>query len=166
MFATDGAGSPYTTAKSSNVNAINTRVSMAGSSASITYFYNVYGPRERPADQAGTVIETFRRQYLAGEPLTVVAPGTQRRNFTHVDDIVEGLMLAMIYDGEFPIGAEESYSILEVAQMFGAPIEMLPERRGNRLDSTIDTSAIKAWGWKQKHRLVDYIGAVTKEVAA
>ena len=58
----------------------------------ITYFYNVYGPGER-SGAFGTVIEIFRRNYLSGRPLTVTAPGTQKRNFTHVDDIVDGLVL-------------------------------------------------------------------------
>jgi UDP-glucose 4-epimerase len=157
MFATDGVQSPYSRMKHINVRAIRLFRDNYALPASITFFYNVYGPGERPADQSGTLIETFRRQYLAGQPLTVVAPGTQRRNFTHVDDIVDGLLLAMEHDGEFQIGAAESYSVLEVAQMFGGRVEMLPERPGNRIDSTIDTSAVSALGWRQKRRLADYI---------
>jgi UDP-glucose 4-epimerase len=156
-FAKDASDSPYATWKKVNAAVARRTAAEDNLPASITYFYNVYGPGERPADQQGTVIETFRRQKLAGVPLTVVAPGTQRRNFTHVDDIVDGLMIAMEHDGESQIGAAESYSVLEVAAMFGGPVEILPARPGNRMDSTIDTSRIQALGWKQNHKLEDYI---------
>lgn len=162
VFAVDGATSPYAEAKAYNVQAVREYIRDDDLHASITYFYNVYGPGERPASQSGTVIETFRRQRLAGKPLTLVSPGTQRRNFTHVDDIVDGLMLAMEHDGEFAIGAAESYSLWDVVAMFGGPVEVLPERKGNRMDSTIDTSAIQALGWTQKHKLQDYIREVTR----
>lgn len=160
IFATDGTTSPYSVLKRANVDRLLAIAGRRNLPLSITYFYNVYGPGERPASQAGTVIETFRRQYLAGEPLTVVAPGAQRRHFTHVDDIVDGLMLAMENDGEFPIGAAESYSVLEVADMFGGSVEFLHPRPGNRMDSSIDTSAIRALGWEQKHTLADYIAGI------
>ena len=67
-------------------------------------------------------------------------PGTQRRNFTHVDDVVAGLLLVgeKGEGDEFGLGAEESYSILDIAEMFGGPIEMLPQRPGNRMNSSLD----------------------------
>lgn len=54
--------------------------------------FNVAGPRQR--EDGGFVLPRFIRQALAGEPLTVYTPGTQRRAFTHVRDIVEGIVLA------------------------------------------------------------------------
>lgn len=54
--------------------------------------FNVAGPRQRA--EGGFVLPRFIGQALAGEPLTVYQPGTQRRAFTHVADIVEGLILA------------------------------------------------------------------------
>ncbi len=165
-FATDGADSPYAMTKRQNADTA-ARIGHAnGLPWAVTYFYNVYGPRERPAQASGTLIETFRRQHLTGLPLTVVGPGTQRRNWTHVADIVAGLMLAMEHEGEFPIGAAESHSVLDVARMFGGPVEMLPERPGNRMNAAIDTSRIRALGWGQQHRLEDYIAQITQEKAA
>lgn len=161
-FSTTLPHSPYSISKTLNCEHIRYVTALPNDlHSSITYFYNVYGPGERPADQSGTLIETFHQKHLARESLPVVAPGTQRRNFTHVSDIVDGLTLAMEHDGEFAIGAAESYSVLEVTQMFGGPIDMLPERKGNRMDSTIDTSAIRALGWVQKHKLEDYIREIT-----
>ena len=157
IFASDNSDSPYAQSKRENVRLFRLYRDNSPVQSSITYFYNVYGPGERPASEQGTVVETFRRQFLAGLPMTVVAPGTQRRNFTHVHDIVDGLMLAMKHNGEFAIGASQSYSVLDVADMFGGQIHMLPEREGNRMGGTIDTSAIQELGWKQNHLLEEYV---------
>ena len=81
----------------------------------------------------------------AGKPLTVVSPGTQMRNFTHIDDIIEGLLLVgeYGYGDEFGIGSDESFSILEVAKLFGGEIEMLPERKGNRMSADVITEKLE-----------------------
>lgn len=124
----------------------------------ITYFYNVYGPGER-SGVYGTLIENFKQQYLRGAPLTVTLPGTQVRNFTHVDDIVDGL-IAVGEGGsgdEFGLGNDMHYSILEVASMFGVEALMLPERRGNRMQSGLDTSKSQALGWSAKRSLKEHI---------
>lgn len=129
----------------------------------VTYFYNVYGPGER-AGRYGTVIAIFAEQQKKGEPITVTSPGTQKRNFTHVDDIVEGLMLVGDKgegDG-FGLGDEREHSLLEVARMFSAKVIMLPERAGNRLQSSLDTSKSKALGWSTKHKLEDYVQGLAK----
>jgi UDP-glucose 4-epimerase len=161
-FGDGGLGrvqSPYAWTKASNTELVMNFARWYKLRYAIPYFYNVYGPRERSASEYGTLIETFRRQYLAGEELTVVAPGTQKRNFTHVDDIVDGLILVgETGEGdEFGLGAEEKYSVLEVAQMFGGRIKMLPERPGNRMDAECDTSKSRAIGWRQKRSLKDDI---------
>ncbi|MGB3921899.1 MAG: NAD-dependent epimerase/dehydratase family protein [Minisyncoccia bacterium] len=124
----------------------------------ITYFYNVFGEGERFGIY-GTVIEVFKRMYLAGSPITVVSPGTQRRNFTHVDDIVEGLVLVGEKGAgdEYGLGNEKTCSILEVAQMFGKDIIMLPERAGNRMVSSLDTTKVRALGWATRKNLEDYV---------
>lgn len=163
-FATDGSSSPYSRSKKANADLVLSLAEHEGLPAAVTYFYNVYGPGERTG-ATGTLIETFRQQWLNGDPLTVVSPGTQRRNFTHVDDIVDGLLLVAILGvGEFPIGAAWDYSPLEVAGMFGGgSITMLPQRAGNRKDAAIDTSRIRELGWLQKRNLRDYIASVKAE---
>ncbi len=59
----------------------------------ITYFYNVYGNREISTGKYATLIALFKEKFKNGEPLTIVSPGTQKRNFTHIDDIINGLVL-------------------------------------------------------------------------
>ena len=95
----------------------------------------MYGPREISSGKYATLIALFKEKIKNNEALTVVSPGAQKRNFTHIDDIVDGLILVGEngYGDEFGIGSDEAFSILEVAQMFGGEIKMLPERRGNRM---------------------------------
>jgi UDP-glucose 4-epimerase len=103
------------------------------------------------------------------EPLTIVSPGTQKRNFTHVEDIIDGLILVGKngYGDEFGIGNGQSFSVIEVAEMFlgmsqeeaikEGKILMLPQRRGNRMSAEVITDKTKALGWSAKKRLCDYI---------
>lgn len=166
-FGDGGAGkdqSPYAWSKATNTELVKNYASWFGVPYAITYFYNVYGPGER-AGAYGTVIEIFRQNYQAGKPLTVTAPGTQKRNFTHVDDIVEGLVLVgeKGEGKEYGLGDDRAYSIREVAELFGGNIMMLPERAGNRMQSDLDTSNARALGWKPTRALSEYIEAIKKE---
>lgn len=160
-FGDGGMGrdqSPYAWAKATNTELIKNYGDWYGVPYAITYFYNVYGPGER-AGRYGTVIEIFRQKALKGESLTVTAPGTQRRNFTHVHDIVEGLILVgeQGVGDDYGIGNETEYTIMEVAALFGSPIVLGPEVKGNRMTSVIDTSKTRLLGWSPKHHLPMYI---------
>ncbi len=161
-FGDGGLGriqSPYAWTKASNTELVQNYGSWYNLPFAVTYFYNVYGSRERPAHEYGTLIETFRRQKAEGKKLTVVSPGLQKRNFTHVDDIVDGLVLVGEKGSgdEYGLGAPESYSVLEVACLFGGEIEMLPERKGNRMDAALDTTKAEGLGWSAKQKLKEYI---------
>ena len=95
-FADGGIGrdqSPYAWTKASNTELVRNYGEWFSLHYAITYFYNVYGPRERGDSRSGTLIAIFKEKYENGEQLPVRRPGTQRRNFTHVADIVEGLMM-------------------------------------------------------------------------
>jgi UDP-glucose 4-epimerase len=160
-FGDGGLGrvqSPYAWTKASNTELVQNYSAWYSLPFAITYFYNVYGPGER-AGAYGTVIEIFRQKQKRGEPLTVVAPGTQKRNFTHVDDIISGLLLVgeSGEGDEFGLGADQSYSVLEVAQMFGGQVLMVPERKGNRMDATLDTTKSEGIGWHSTKNLPEYI---------
>ena len=168
-FGDGGLGrdqSPYAWTKATNTELVRNYGEWYGLKYAITYFYNVYGPGER-AGAYGTLIEIFRQRRLAGEPLRVNAPGTQRRNFTHIDDIVEGLVLVGAGgDGDdFGLGDSRAYSILEVAQMFGGEIVMAPEVAGNRMSADIDTSKTRLLGWEPRRGLADYIAQAVGQPA-
>jgi len=165
-FADGGIGrdqSPYAWSKASNTELVRNYGEWFGLQYAITYFYNVYGPRERGDTQSGTVIGIFKDLYDADKNMTVRVPGTQRRNFTYVKDIVDGLVLVgQKGEGdEYGLGHPDSYSILEVAEMFGGEIDMLPERPGNRSLSHADTKrASLELGWSPKQNLPAYIKSI------
>ncbi|MCR4311426.1 MAG: NAD-dependent epimerase/dehydratase family protein [Candidatus Taylorbacteria bacterium] len=161
-FGDGGLGrdqSPYAWSKASNTELVKNYGVWFGLTYAITYFYNVYGPREL-GNAYGTVIEIFRQRRLRGEPLEVVAPGTQMRMFTHVDDIVRGLLLVGekgVGDG-YGLGSEEMYSIMDIAKLFGGEVTLLPERAGNRMTSSIDLSRSSGeLGWKAEKGVKKYI---------
>lgn len=161
-FGDGGLGrsaSPYAWTKASNTELVENYGVWYNVPYAITYFYNVYGPREIQTGKYATLIALFKEKMKKKEPLTIVSPGTQKRNFTHIDDIVDGLILVGEngYGDEFGIGSEEAYSILEVAQLYGGQIQMLPERRGNRMSAEVISEKTKALGWEPKRKLENYI---------
>ena len=156
------SASPYAWTKASNTELVQNYGSWFNVPYAITYFYNVYGDREIKTGKYATLIALFKEKLQNNEPLTIVSPGTQKRNFTHIDDIIDGLILVGEngYGDEFGIGSGEAFSILEVAQMYGGEIQMLPERRGNRMTADVISAKTEALGWKPKRKLKDYIANI------
>ena len=150
--------SPYAATKAANSELVKEVGERDGLPYAVTYFYNVFGPRERTGVY-GTIVESFKQMYLRGTPLTVVAPGTQERNFTHVDDIVDGLLLVgeKGHGDEYGLGNERSFSITNIARLFGSDIIMMPERVGNRMQSRLDTVKSNMLGWSAKRSVEEYI---------
>lgn len=162
-----GNSSPYSWSKSSNTQLVKNYGLWYGLDYAITYFYNVYGPREISTGKYATLIALFKEKIKNGESLSVVLPGTQRRNFTHIDDIINGLILVGYYGSgdEYGIGSDESYSVIEVAKLFGGDIEYLPERKGNRFSGPVVSDKTKLLGWKTTKKLEDYVEDYIKEYA-
>ena len=85
-FSDGGLGrsqSPYAWTKASNTELVENFGTWFGIPFAIVYFYNVYGPREISTGKYATLIALFKEKMIKGQPLTVVSPGTQKRNFTH-----------------------------------------------------------------------------------
>jgi UDP-glucose 4-epimerase len=161
-FGDGGLGrsaSPYAWTKATNTELVMNYGNWFNVPYAITYFYNVYGPREIHAGKYATLIALFNEKMRNDEPLTIVSPGTQKRNFTHIDDIIDGLVLVgeQGYGDEFGIGSPECFTINEIAQMYDGKIEMLPERKGNRMTADITTAKIKVLGWSAKKTVKEYI---------
>lgn len=161
-FGDGGLGrsaSPYAWTKATNTELVMNYGAWFNVPYAITYFYNVYGPREIQTGKYATLIALLKEKMKNDEPLTIVSPGTQKRNFTHIDDIIDGLVLVgeSGYGDEFGIGTPEAYSILEIAQMFDGKIEMLPERKGNRMTADVVSAKTEALGWKPKRTIQSYI---------
>jgi UDP-glucose 4-epimerase len=134
----------------------------------IARFFNVYGPRQIEKGSYATVMGVFERQWRENKPLTVTGDGQQRRDMTHVSDIIEGL-LAMSKDrwyGEiFSLGTGTNYSINEIAAMFKHPVKYIPKRKGEAETTLASLSFTrKMLGWKAKIKISDYIAqAITKK---
>ena len=164
-FGDGGLGrsqSPYAWTKASNTELVVNFGSWFNVPYAIVYFYNVYGGREISTGRYATLIALFIEKIRQGESLTIVKPGTQKRNFTHIDDIINGLILVgnKGYGDEFGIGSPNSYSVLDIAKMFGGDIEMISERKGNRMTADVVTNKTESLGWRSQHHIEQYIKEV------
>jgi UDP-glucose 4-epimerase len=161
-FAIEGDGrhqSPYSFTKATNVDLIKDYGRWYNLKYGICYFYNGFGPRERGDGNYATVIAKFEQQYIQGKPLTVVAPGTQKRAFTYVKDLARGIILTGQKgsgDG-YALGVNKSYSVLEIAEAFGGPIEMVEGYAGRAESANDPTKAREELGWAPTVDVMDYI---------
>lgn len=157
--------SPYSIAKESNTWLVKRLCEYFGIRYCITYFYNVYGENEIKTGKYATVVAKFIEQKNTNNNVCVNYPGTQKRNFTHVSDIVDGIiMVAENGDGDlYGIGSDESFSIIELAQMIGVEFHFGPAKQGNRTWSVLMTEKTKELGWSAKTRLVDYINGAKND---
>ena len=126
----------------------------------ITYFYNVYGPNEISEGKYATVIAKFlflKKNKVKYLPVT--KPGTQKRRFTHIDDIINGLIVVgkKGEGDDFGIGADKSYTIIEIAKMLNMKHIIKPAKKGNRLDAALKTSKTKKLGWMPVKNLKVYL---------
>jgi UDP-glucose 4-epimerase len=161
-FGNDGQDehlNPYAWTKAKNVEYIRNFAAWYGLDYVITYFYNVYGPGQIREGRYATVIGIFESRYERGEPLTVIAPGTQTRDFTHVDDIVTGIvMCAEKGSGDgYLLGYGQERSILDVAALFGGAYVMVPARPGERERGQADTTKARSLGWTATRSLDEYV---------
>ena len=127
-------------------------------------YFNVYGPREPLKGPYAPVVGLFLRQHAANEPLTIVPDGTQRRDFTHVDDVVQANLLAMKIDdhehyGEvFNVGTGKNHSVLELASMISTNIKMIEPRKAEAYITLANSDKIqRVFGWNATKHIEDYI---------
>jgi len=112
-----------------------------------TRFFNVYGTRSRTSGSYGAVFGVFLAQKLAGQPFTVVGDGSQKRDFTYVSDIVEGLILAYQNgsSGEvYNLGSGKPNSINYLTQLLGGRVVYVPKRPGEPDITFADISKAKS----------------------
>ena len=129
----------------------------------ICRFYNVYGEHHIRTGDYSTVVGIFEQQFMNDKPITITADGEQRRDFTHVDDIVDALISCIGKDyraEEFELGRGINYSINEIANMFGDdyPKKYIPKRPGEYDMTLADSSNAKEkLGWNPTKNIKDYI---------
>lgn len=157
--------SPYSWSKKKNTEHLRLYAEWFGLNYAITYFYNVYGEGEISTGKYSTVIAKFLESYRNNfDHIEVVEPGTQKRYFTHIDDVISALILVgeSGRGDDYGVSSDKFYTILEVAEMIGLPIKMSPKRRGNRMDAELVLEKTKALGWQCKNNLEDYIKEMKK----
>jgi len=132
----------------------------------IVRFYNVYGPNEVVDGDWAAVIGIWRKQIKEGKSITIVGDGEQRRDFTHVIDIVDGLYRVGTseekHEDAWELGTGTNYSILEVFEMFkekfGCEKIHIDNQKGNyRITLRENNDAIDRLGWSPENRLKKYI---------
>ncbi len=153
--------SPYAFTKAKNLEMLENLKRWYKFKFEIIYFYNVYGPKQICVGDMATVVGIFEDQFRNNKPLTVVRPGTQSRRFTHINDTIETCYYAWKENKfrHYSISNRKSYSILEVAKMFGTKIKFLPKRKGERYASALTNMNLTNKVYKKfgKISLVNYV---------
>jgi len=137
---------------------------MYGIPSIVLRYFNVYGPREPIKGEYAPVIGLFKRQSENNKFMTIVSPGTQRRDFTYIDDVIDANICAMnSKTWEIPfkiynIGTGKNHSMYEVANMIGGEINLIPARIAEVHETLADISeTTKDLDWIPKHKLEDKI---------
>ena len=131
--------SPYAFTKAKNLELLENLKKWFNFKYEVIYFYNVYGPYQICKGKMATVIGIFEDHYKSKKPLPIVKPGNQTRRFTHIYDTVKICYKAWKKDlcRHYSIANHKSYSIVNVAKMFGTKIRYLPKRPGERYASAL-----------------------------
>ena len=158
--------SPYAMYKKLGENVCKMYKKVFGTNIEIARFYNVYGPYEITEGKWAAVIGKWRGQIQNGEPITIVGDGEQRRDFTYVGDIVDGLIkigfLDEKHDDAWELGTGFNYSLNDLAQLFvdkfGCEVNRIPEQMGNYRETKRENNhALYRLDWKPKDVLKQYI---------
>lgn len=155
--------SPYAMSKHMGEEWIKMEKKVFGLSAEIVRFYNVYGPGELVDSHMAAVIGLWRAAIKNGQPIKIHGDGEQRRDFTHIDDIVDGLIKIAesdeTHEDAWELGTGKNYSLNEVATMFGdIKKEYVDDVKGNyRKTLRINNDVIERLGWQPTDKLENYI---------
>ncbi len=152
---------PYTFSKDMGEDIIKLYEEHFGLKASIARFYNVYGPHQLLEGGYTTLIGRWINNVQNGIQCVIYGNGEQRRDFTHIDDIVDALILIMekeSYGYEFELGRGKNYSVNEVAKMFGIEPSYESAKKGEAKDTLNKSTLAKdILGWNPTKNLEDYI---------
>ena len=127
-------------------------------------YFNVFGERSPTRGQYAPVVGIFERQKAAGEPLTIVGDGTQRRDFIYVKDVARANYLASVMPlkgcfGEvFNVGSGKNYSVQEIADAISDKQEYIPRRDGEMETTLAVIDKISSViGWTPEVDILEWI---------
>lgn len=160
----DDCLNPYSVSKVSGEKLCAMYTKLFGVKTIIFRYFNVYGPREPIKGPYAPIVGLFLRQFRAGQALTIVPDGTQRRDFTYIDDVVAANLAAMDQQdhnhfGEvFNVGTGINHSILELAAMISNNVKFIEPRIGEAYITLADTTKLqRVFGHQATKRIEDYI---------
>jgi len=126
----------------------------------ILRYFNVYGERQPLKGQYAPVIGLFLEQAKREEALTVVGDGEQRRDFTHVSDVVQANVDCMYTNayGIINIGTGRNYSVNQIAKMISNNHVYIDARPGESRETLANISKAKFYlDWEPKVRVEEWI---------
>jgi UDP-glucose 4-epimerase len=161
----DDCLNPYSVSKVNGEKLCTMYTNLFGLPTVIFRYFNVYGERQPLKGQYAPVIGIFLRQRDAGESLTIVGDGEQRRDFTHVSDVVNANVAAALTDVDtdvfgqvYNIGNGVNYSVNEIAEMISENTTYIPPRIGESRVTLANNSKMKeTFGWEPKVNLSEWI---------
>ena len=161
----DDCLNPYSVSKVNGEKLCKMYTDLFGLDTVIFRYFNAYGERQPVRGQYAPVIGIFLRQLAAGEPLTIVGDGEQRRDFTYVKDIVNANIMAALsnadkeaYGQVYNVGSGENHSVNEVAAMISDDVKYIPSRLGEARISLANVDKIyKTFAWKPQQNLEEWV---------
>ena len=161
----DNCLNPYSVSKVNGEKLCKMYTDLFGLDTVIFRYFNAYGERQPVRGQYAPVIGIFLRQLAAGEPLTIVGDGEQRRDFTYVKDIVNANIMAALsnadkeaYGQVYNVGSGENHSVNEVAAMISNNVKYIPSRLGEARISLANVDKIyKTFAWKPQQNLEEWV---------
>ena len=155
---------PYSVSKTCGEELCSMFTSLYGLETVIFRYFNVYGERQPTKGQYAPVIGLFQKQLAEGKKMTIVGDGTQRRDFTHVSDVVDANIKSALSTNKkilgqiFNIGTGVNYSVLELAKLLGGEYVFIPPRLGEAKITLADTNKAKIMlDWQARVKLEDWI---------
>ena len=152
---------PYTFSKDLGEDIIKLYETHYNLKSTITRFYNVYGPYQLTEGGYTTLIGRWLNNIKNNIQCEIYGDGEQRRDFTHVNDIVNALVAIMNgnhYGWDFELGRGKNISVNEVAKMMNiTPIYKDNKPGEARHTLNTDNTANKILGWNPQIELLDYL---------
>jgi len=162
---------PYAFAKRSGERVCEMYHDIYEMSTATARFFNVYGKRQPITGPWATVVGKFEEFTKSGDSLTVVGDGEQRRDFTHIADIVTGIYAIGVRDWKkfdrtpvFSLGTGMNYSINELADFFGGERSYISRRPGEDRETLAKVDFVnEETGWIAKNNLKEYVESFLKK---
>jgi len=160
----DDCLNPYSASKAAGEKFCKMYTDLYGLETVVLRYFNVFGDRSPTRGQYAPVIGIFQRQKDAGQALTIVGDGSQRRDFVHVKDVARANYMAATLPvdnhlGEvFNVGSGTCYTIQEIANAISLNQTYIPERKGEMDTTFADITKIeKVIGWKPEIDVLDWL---------